>query len=84
MIVGDGRTTLAIRFGARPPAGPGFDGAVFREEIPGAERSLVADLDGDGLADLVLHDPRDRTGALHVLHNRGTLPGSPPRLEPAS
>ena len=35
----------------------------------------------DGLADFVIFNPQVPGGALQLLHNRGILPGSPPRLE---
>ena len=44
----------------------------------------VADLDGDGLDDLVVYDPLDEKGAVQVLWNRGALPGTAPRLQRAA
>jgi hypothetical protein len=82
LVWGESLEQLSIRLGERGPQGPRFGPRVARQTIPGGERALVRDLDGDGLADLVLHDTTDAEGRLHVLHNRGNLPGSPPSLEP--
>jgi hypothetical protein len=41
------------------------------------------DLDGDGLDDFLIFNPQLPGGALQLLHNRGILPGTPPRLVPA-
>jgi len=79
LLYGDGASSIAIRLG-ETDGGPGFDGPMARQDVPGAERGYVADLDGDGLDDLALYDPMDTEGAVHILYNRGTLPGSPPSL----
>lgn len=61
-----------------------------REQGLGARRSLQAldtggrirfgDLEGDGLADFVLYDPRRPDAPVRVLRNRGLLPGTRPSL----
>ncbi len=38
------------------------------------------DLDGDGLVDFVLYNPRRPDGAIRLLRNRGVLPGTAPSL----
>ena len=87
LLLGTSATELAILLGAAGTAGPGFSGNEIRQEVPARGRALVADLDGDGLDDLVTHDPRDPGGLVHWLRNRGHLPGSAPELrapEPGS
>jgi hypothetical protein len=74
---------IAIRLGRSQSAGPGFGPVAARQTLGSAERSAVADLDGDGLDDLVFWDPLDLEGRVHVARNRGVLPGSPPRVRAA-
>jgi hypothetical protein len=83
LVWGDSIDHLSVRLGERGQDGPRFGERVARQTIPGGERALVADLNGDGLDDLVLHDTFDDEGRLHVLHNLGRLPGSPTSLEAA-
>ena len=83
LVWGESLEELSVRLGERGEHGPRFGPRVARQRVPGGERALVTDLDGDGLDDLVLHDTTDADGKLHVLHNRGELPGSPSSLEPA-
>lgn len=80
LLVGTSATEIAILLGAPGPSGPGFSGSEIRQEVPAKGRALVADLDGDGLDDLVTHDPRDLEGHVHWLRNLGHLPGAPPGL----
>lgn len=87
---GDGRRDLLtgagpggavqIRLGQDEPAGPGFGPVVAEQDVPLADRAVVADLDGDGLDDLVAYDPADRSGRVVLCWNRGLLPGTPPRM----
>jgi hypothetical protein len=44
---------------------------------------VAADLDADGLRDLVAWDPLDGEGRVRVGRNRGVLPGTPPALRAA-
>lgn len=71
---------LAIQLGTAESAGPGFGPRVATQALPVTGQALVADLDGDGLDDLVLHDPRAAAGGVRLLHNRGRLPGTPAQL----
>ena len=52
--------------------------ATQRLDTSGELRS--ADYNGDGLADFLIFNPQVPGGQLQLLLNRGTLPGSPPRL----
>jgi len=82
LLYGVGGKRLAIRLGTD---GPGFGSRVADQTLPEGSASgetVIADLDGDGLDDLLLFDPRDRDGRVHVLRNRGRLPGSAPQLTP--
>jgi hypothetical protein len=86
---GDGRPdliygqdgTLVIRLGESTPSGPGFGAPVAEQPLPTSAAHAILDLDGDERDDLVVFDPRDDEGRLHLLRNRGHLPGTPPRLE---
>jgi hypothetical protein len=51
-----------------------------RQELRTSGRMISGDLDGDGLPDLVLYDPRDPGAALRIAHNRGILEGTLPRV----
>ncbi len=84
----DGRRDLAfgddagdVRLQLGEP-GPRFGSEVARVPIGASGGALATDLDGDRLDELVVWDPLDRSGRLHVARNRGRLPGAPPRLEP--
>jgi hypothetical protein len=82
LVYGDGDGAARIRLGRA--SGGGFGDEVA--EVPfGAAggASLSADLDGDRLDELVVWDPVQERGHLHVARNLGRLPGSPPRVEPA-
>lgn len=81
LLHGSGDRHLAIRLGEAGERGPRFGGPAAHQAIPAGDQARVADLDGDGLHDLVLFDPRDPAGRVHVLWNRGLLPGTKPRLE---
>jgi hypothetical protein len=83
LLYGVGSKRLAIRLGKREEAGPGFGSVAATQDLPGMTHSTIADLDGDGLDDLMLWDPRDRDGTVHLLRNRGILPGTSPTLQAA-
>ena len=83
LVWGESLDRLSVRIGEHGPSGPRFGPRVARQSIPGGERALIADLDGDGLDDIILYDTTDLSGQLHVLENLGRLPGSPSVLEPA-
>ena len=77
LLYGLNREELAIRLGIAEKNGPGFGSREATQTVPAASDSVVLDRNGDGLDDLVLFDPRDDTGAIHILVNRGQLPGTP-------
>ena len=69
---------LSIRLGKATRQGIDFGPDAARQEIPlRAGQSSEADLNGDGLADLILFDPRNPQGNVWVYYNRGVLPGTP-------
>ena len=69
---------IALRLGKAGARGPSFGNRVAGQSSPfRAGRSASADLDGDGLEDLILYDPQASVGAVWVYYNRGQLPGSP-------
>jgi len=77
---GDGDGVLSFRLGEVRSEGPGYGSIVGRLELAVSGELAAADLDGDGLRDLVVYDPLDRGGTLHVGLNRGALPGTPAGL----
>ncbi len=80
LLYGSGAQHLAIRLGEAGELGPSFGERVARQAIPRGDLARVGDFDGDGLDDLVIWDPRDPEGELHLLWNRGVLPGTAPQL----
>jgi hypothetical protein len=54
-----------------------------RQKFPTSGVLRAGDLDSDGLVDFVLCNPRKIDAPIQVLRNRGTLPGTLPRLGPA-
>jgi len=77
--------SLGIRLGKATDDGPGFTGRVAEQPSKVSAGFLrVSDLDGDGLDDFVTYDPRDAEGRLYVSYNRGVLPGTTPRIQPAN
>ncbi len=83
LIHGKGPHAVVIRLGERSPEGPRFGSAVAQQRLPFSDLAVIADLDGDGLDDLVTYDTLDAEGGLHLAINRGRLPGTPPRFVPA-
>lgn len=78
LVVPSGKRRIAIRLGRSGRDGAGFGSLVAEQPLPVKSASLwPEDLDGDGLDELVVYDPRDRSGRLFVLRNRGMLPGRP-------
>lgn len=51
-----------------------------RQTLPTSGVLRAGDLDGDGLPDFVLCNPRRVDAPIQVLRNRGSLPGTAPRL----
>jgi hypothetical protein len=79
----DGGGELRFRLGERRPAGAGFGRVAAALPLPLSGDLVAADLDADGLVDLVAWDPLDAEGRLHIGRNRGVLPGTPPALRAA-
>lgn len=83
LVVGRGRDAIGFRLGSREPGAERFGSALARQPVPlesGATR--IADLDGDGLDDIVAFDASDPEPPLVVFENLGRLPGSPSSLRP--
>ena len=76
-----GRGRIGFRLGSRQPGEPRL-GAVFGEQPLPLRGGLgqSADLDGDGLDELIAFDATDPDAPLVVLRNRGRLPGTPASL----
>jgi hypothetical protein len=72
----------ALLAGGEVP-GPGFGPVIARQALPADGAGTPIDLDADGLDDLVVHDPRDESGVVRVLWNRGVLPGTRARMKAA-
>jgi hypothetical protein len=53
---------------------------VARQKLPTSGVLRAGDLDGDGLVDFVLCNPRKIDAPIQVLRNRGILPGTLPRI----
>jgi hypothetical protein len=87
---GDGRNDLihpagdrriAVRLGRPGAKGPEFGDQAGTQKLPiDTGRTRVADLNGDGLDDLVVYDPREIDGKVWALYNAGRLPGTRPGL----
>lgn len=84
LIHGDGPETVVIRLGERGEEGPGFGPAIARQALPFSDLALVADVDGDGLDDLITYDTLDREGHVYLALNQANLPGTAPRMGPAA
>jgi len=84
LLYGLARDEIAVHLGVAGEGGPGFGPRVATQHAPAQGLSCVADLDGDGLDDLVVYDPLDEKGAVEVLWNQGVLPGTAPRLRRAA
>jgi hypothetical protein len=54
-----------------------------RQSVDTGGQIRFGDLDGDDLPDLLLFDPYRDDIPVRILHNRGELPGSPPKLRAA-
>jgi len=78
LIHGDGPDAVQIRLGQVGDSGPGFGPPVARQPLPFSDLALIADLDGDGLDDLVTYDTLDLEGRVYIAINQGRLPGTRP------
>lgn len=83
LVHGDGPDAVSIRLGRVDDRGPGFGDPVARQPLPFSDLALIADLNADGLDDLITYDTLDQEGRLYLAINRGLLPGTPPRISPA-
>ena len=78
LAYGDGDGSVRLRLGE---PGPRFGPEAASLALPtNGGGTLVFDLDGDHLDDLVAWDPLERAGRLRVARNLGVLPGSPARM----
>ena len=85
MLFVESKGKIAIRLGRAGASGPSFGKTAARQAVDlRAGRTSVADLDGDGLEDLIVYDPQTSDGDLWLYYNRGTLPGTPADLEAGS
>jgi hypothetical protein len=81
LYVARGTKEIAFRLGSKSPGEPLFGRATGTQPVPlESGESRVADLDGDGLDEIVAFDLMDPDAPLIVLHNRGRLPGTRPEL----
>jgi hypothetical protein len=60
-----------------------FETRQARQRLDSGGRLRIGDLDGNGLPDWVLYDPRRAGVPLRIGRNRGVLPGTPPSLHAA-
>jgi hypothetical protein len=85
LYVARGDDEIRFRMGSREPGESVFGRATGRQSVPLASgESRIADLDGDGLDDIVAYTTNDPDKPLIVLHNQGLLPGTRPALRSAS
>jgi len=76
-----GEDRIGFRLGSRTPGGPHLGSIVAEQPMPlGGGLAHGADLDGDGLEELIAFDATDPDAPLLVLRNRGRLPGTPASL----
>lgn len=81
LVVPRGSGSVSFRLGSRASGAPRFGPPTGAQPIAlVAGTTRVADLDGDGLADLVAFSTSEPDPPLLVLQNLGRLPGSPSNL----
>jgi hypothetical protein len=77
------KSEIAFRMGSDAPGEPTFGGRTGRQPMPLANgESRIADLDGDGLDEIIAFTDVDPDAALIVLENLGRLPGTRATLSP--
>jgi hypothetical protein len=72
---------LEVRLGDREQ---GFGTRHAEQQLDTRGRIRFGDLEGDGLADFVIYDPRRPGAPIRVAHNRGGWPAVEPELRPAT
>lgn len=79
--VARGTSAIGFRMGSKDPREPLFGSTIERQPVPlpGGE-SRIADLDGDGLDEIIAFNDRDPALPLVVFENLGTLPGTRPSI----
>ncbi|MEZ4281350.1 MAG: VCBS repeat-containing protein [Myxococcota bacterium] len=83
LFVGDGDDSIRFRLGSRRPGAPLLGSPLGRQSVPLSSGSTrAADLNGDGLDDLVAFTTTEPGPPLLVLENLGRLPGTPTRMGP--
>ena len=71
--------------GNRTPGEPLFGSKIETQPIPlTGGQSRIADLDGDGLDEIVAYSTRDVESPLVVLENLGRLPGTRGQFRPTN
>jgi len=60
-----------------------YDKRAARQDVNSEGRARSGDLEGDGLVDLVIYNPRRVDEAVRLLRNQGVLPGSKKQLRAA-
>ena len=81
----DGDDAITFRMGNRTPGEPLFGSKIETQPIPlTGGQSRIADLDGDGLDEIVAYSTRDVESPLVVLENLGRLPGTRGQFRPTN
>lgn len=77
LYVTRGKSEIGFRMGSDDPEKPAFGGRIGRQAVPLENgESRVADLNGDGLDEIIAFTDTDPDTALIVLENLGRLPGA--------
>jgi hypothetical protein len=85
MFVTRGDDEISFRIGSAEEGEAVFGRAKGRQPVGlDSGESRIADLNGDGLDDIVAFTDKYADQPLIVLHNRGRLPGTPPSLRAVS
>ncbi len=82
LFISRGDDEIGFRLGSVTAGKPLFGRAIGRQNVPlPSGESRIADLDGDGLDEIVAFNDTDPEQPLLVLQNRGRLPGTRPELK---
>ena len=83
LYVSRGTDAISFRLGRKSPATARFGSPLSRQPVPLASGTTrIADLNGDGLDEIIVFTSSDPEPRLVVLENLGLLPGSPNSLRP--